>query len=44
MGFEESSVETIFDIVAGLIHMGELEFEAHDEDESAMLSEEEENL
>lgn len=44
MGFDESSVETIFDITAGLIHIGELEFEAQDEDEAAMLSEEEENM
>lgn len=44
MGFDENSMETIFDITAGLIHMGELEFEAQDEDEAAMLSEEEENM
>ncbi|CAM9751488.1 unnamed protein product, partial [Ectocarpus sp. 12 AP-2014] len=43
MGFEDSSIQTIFDIMAGLIHLGELEFEANEEDEAAMLSEEEEN-
>lgn len=44
MGFEDSSIQTIFDIVAGLIHLGELEFEAQDEDEAAILSEDEENM
>ena len=44
MTFEDSSVGTIFDIVVGLIHMRELEFDAHDEDESALLSEKKENL
>ncbi|CAM9590046.1 unnamed protein product [Ectocarpus fasciculatus] len=43
MGFEASSIQTIFDIMAGLIHLGELEFEANEEDEAAMLSDEEEN-
>ena len=31
MGFEASSIQTIFDIMAGLIHLGELEFEANEE-------------
>ena len=46
MTFEDSSVETIFDIVVGLMHMRELEFDArNDEDESALLSSEaKENL
>ena len=45
MTFEDSSVETLFDIVVGLIHMRELEFDAHNnEDESALLSEKNGNL
>lgn len=41
MGFEDDSVRTIFDITAGLIHLGELEFESNAEDEAAVLSEDE---
>ena len=38
MTFEDSSVETIFDIVVGLMHMRELELDARNtEDESALL-------
>ena len=41
MTFENSSVETIFDIVVGLMHMRELEFDARNNaDESALLSSE----
>ncbi|CAM9769459.1 unnamed protein product [Choristocarpus tenellus] len=40
MGFDDERIMTIFDIVAGLIHLGEVEFEANSEDESAKLSEE----
>ena len=43
MGFEDSSVQTIFDIMAGLIHLGELEFDSQEEDEAAMLAEDEDN-
>ena len=46
MTFEDSSVETIFDIVVGLMHMRELELDARNNaDESALLSSEaKENL
>lgn len=44
MGFEEELVQSIFDIIAGLIHMGELEFDSNPDDEAAILSEEEENM
>lgn len=44
MGFDENSIRTIFDIMAGLIHMGELEFEANEQDEAAMLADDEETL
>ena len=36
-------MQTIFDIMAGLIHLGELEFEAQEEDEAAVLSEDDDN-
>lgn len=42
MGFDEELVSTILDIMAGLIHLGELEFEANAEDEAASLSEDDE--
>ncbi|CAM9710314.1 unnamed protein product, partial [Ectocarpus sp. 8 AP-2014] len=43
MGFEASSIQTIFDIMAGLIHLGELEFEASEEDDAAVLFHEDDN-
>lgn len=45
MGFEEGAVETLFDITAGLVHMGELEFESQegDEGETVILDDSEEN-
>lgn len=44
MGFDPKYVQTIFDIIAGLIHLGELEFEANSEDEAAILSDDEDNV
>lgn len=41
MGFDPENVQTIFDIIAGLIHLGELEFESNADDEAAILSEDE---
>ncbi|CAM9585491.1 unnamed protein product [Ascophyllum nodosum] len=46
VGFEESDVETLFDVTAGLVHMGELEFEAQegDEGEAVALADNEDNM
>ncbi|CAM9387457.1 unnamed protein product, partial [Sphacelaria rigidula] len=41
MGFDADNVQAIFDIIAGLIHLGELEFESNADDEAAVLSEDE---